>query len=390
MTVAPERPSTEPVERIHRGPLTGRPVGRSILPAAAYTDPAWFAREREAVFAGGWTWAGFVHWVDRPGAAHPTEVAGRPLLLTRDRAGQLHVFHNACRHRGMLLVDEPTVSRRIRCPYHAWNFEHDGALCSAPFWNRSTGAASGQPDEETRAQLGLLPVRHAEWAGMVFVAFGPDVEPLESQLAPIMRRWAPIDLSRIALAEERSYDVPANWKLVVENFLDFYHLPFVHPQVGTAAAALDIDDVVLASRVMGGSYPRGAAGKAKKTEKSLPLLGEVPEHLHARQDIFCVFPNALVFLEADWFQVISFSPEAADRTVEHMAVFVDSSAAGPEYAAERAALCSVLFEVNDQDMPILARLQAARRSPAADANHLVPSWDQVGAVFQQLVADTVR
>ncbi|MGY1813895.1 aromatic ring-hydroxylating oxygenase subunit alpha [Blastococcus sp. SYSU D00820] len=390
MTVAPERPLTETSTRIHPGPLTDRSVGRSILPAAAYTDPEYFAREREAVFAGGWSWAGFTHWAAEPGAVHPIEVAGRPLLLSRDRSGELHVFHNACRHRGMLLVEEPTVTRRIRCPYHAWNYGHDGALCSAPFWNRDGGQAAGGPEEEVRAQLGLLPVRHTEWAGMVFVAFRDDVEPLETLLEPLLQRWAPIDLTRISLAEERTYEVPANWKLVVENFLDFYHLPFVHPQVGPAAAALDIDDVVLAERVMGGSYPRGAAGKAKKTEKSLPLLGEVPEHLHAAQDIFCVFPNALVFLEADWFQVIAFSPEAPDRTVEHMAVFVDSSAAGPEYAPEREALCSVLFEVNDQDMPILARLQSARRSPAADRNHLVPSWDQVTAVFQRLVADTLR
>ena len=175
----------------------------------------------------------------------------------------------------------------------------------------------------------------------------------------------------------------------LENMVDESHLPFVHPQVGPAAAALDIDDVVLADDVLGGCYPRGAAGKAAKTETALPTFGAIPDGLRERQDIFCVFPNALVFLEADWFQVIGFEPVAADRTVEHMAVFVDSSAAGPESADARKALSTVLFEVNDQDVPILERLQRGRRSPAADRNHLLPSWDQVTARFQVLVADAL-
>ncbi len=179
----------------------------------------------------------------------------------------------------------------------------------------------------------------------------------------------------------------ANWKLVVENFLDFYHLPFVHPQVGPVGIALDIDDLVLAPRIIGGTYPRGAAGKAAKTDRALPTLGPIdsPE-VRDRQDIFCVFPNALVFLEADWFQVIGFEAVAPDRTVEHMAVFVDRDAMRDELAEPRRSLADVLFGVNDQDVPILLRLQSGRASSVAARNHLAPPWDQITARFQLLVA----
>ncbi|GAA0276062.1 aromatic ring-hydroxylating dioxygenase subunit alpha [Cryptosporangium japonicum] len=369
------------------GPLDDRAIGTSILPADAYTDPAVFAAERGAIFERRWVWAGFTHWVSAPGSSHPVTVAGRPLLITRGLDGVLRVFHNICRHRGMVLSEEPSTRKRLRCPYHYWTYDVDGGLCGTPYWDRSKGSA---PDEATRDALALLPVTHAEWAGMVLVSLGEPGRPLGEALAPLRERWAPVDLERLHLAAEDTYEIAANWKLVVENFLDFYHLPFVHPQVGPAAAALDIDDVMLADDILGGCYPRGAAGKAAKTSSPLPMFGDVPAALRDRQDIFCVFPNALVFLEADWFQVIGFEPVAADRTVEHMAVFVDRTAAGPEFEDARKALSAVLFEVNDQDVPILERLQRGRSSPAADRNHLLPHWDQITARFQVLVASALE
>ncbi|MFI5953635.1 aromatic ring-hydroxylating dioxygenase subunit alpha [Cryptosporangium sp. NPDC051539] len=369
------------------GPLAGREPGVSLLPADAYTDPAVFAAEQSAIFENRWVWAGYTHWVAEPGSSRPVTVAGRPLLITRDPAGQIHVFHNICRHRGMVLSEEPSTRKRLRCPYHYWTYDLDGGLCGTPYWDRRKGSA---PDDATKDALGLIPVTHAEWAGMVLVALGEPVRPLDETLAPLRQRWAPVDLDRLHLAAEDRYEIAANWKLVVENFLDFYHLPFVHPQVGPAAAALDIDDVVLAEDILGGCYPRGAAGKASKTETPLPAFGDVPAALRDRQDIFCLFPNALLFLEADWFQVIAFEPVTPERTVEHMAIFVDRSAAGPEFSDARKALSTVLFEVNDQDVPILERLQRGRRSPAADRNHLLPSWDQITARFQTLVASAME
>jgi choline monooxygenase len=189
--------------------------------------------------------------------------------------------------------------------------------------------------------------------------------------------------------ETRRYEIDANWKLVVENFLDFYHLPFVHPQVGSAGAALDVDDVVLDEQIIGGTYPRGAAGKASKADRPMPTFGPVSQELRDRQDIFCVFPNALLFMEADWFQVIGFEPIAPDRTIEHMAVFVDRDATGDDFATARESLVAALFGVNDQDVPILERLQAGRHSSASDRGNLVAHWDQIGARFQQLVLQKI-
>lgn len=377
------------------GPVASDTTGSAILPARAYTGQAEFDHEQQAVFASGWVWAGFAHWVADSGQVKPVTIAGRPLLLVRGTDGELRVFHNACRHRGMALTEEEIqVEQRIQCAYHCWSYQLDGKLAAAPYFSRERRS---KLDPDLASRLGLLPVASTVWAGMVFVNLaaeaGTDLtgtaHDFDALMAPLTRRWAHIDLTRISLAEERVFDIRANWKLIVENFLDFYHLPFIHPQVGPVSASMDVDDVVLADAIVGGCYPRGATGKADKTDDVLPFLGDVPADRVQSQDIFCVFPNALLFLEADWFQVIGFDPLAPDHTVEHMAVFVDVAAAGEEFSATRKRLSEVLFEVNEQDLPILYKLQAGRHSPGSDATNLVSHWDQITALFQTIVARKV-
>lgn len=384
--------TTSTGNRIAQGPLTSDTSQEALIPARAYISPEAYSAEQESIFAAGWVWAGYAHWVPDPGMVHPVTIAGRPVLIIRGDDGQIRVFHNSCRHRGMALTEEPVqVTRRIQCAYHCWSYNLDGSLAMTPYFTRERKGRTGPDDRDA---LSLLPVASAVWAGMVFVNLAaPADDDATAQfaefIAPLTERWSHIDFDRIHLAAEREFDIGANWKLVVENFLDFYHLPFIHPQVGPVTASLDVDDEVLAPHIIGGRYPHGAAGKAAKTDDALPDLGQVAAELRESQDIFCLFPNALLFLESDWFQVIAFDAAGPERTIEHMAVFVDRDAGGEDHAVNRKALTDVLFGVNEQDLPILYKMQAGRHSPASDQTSLVTHWDQVTAIFQQRVAQRV-
>lgn len=367
------------------GPLSEQTLGNSIVPARAYTGADEFEHEQATIFRSGWSWAGYAHWVPNIGDVKPISVAGAPVLLVRGEDGEITVFHNSCRHRGMILTEEPIeVTQRIQCAYHCWSYKLDGSLAAAPYFNRER---RGAPSAEAKDRLHLLNVPSAVWAGMVFINLSDDPRPFEESAGPLIERWSHIDFDRLHLAAEREFDLEVNWKLTVENFLDWYHLPFVHPQVGPVTASLDIDDVVIEpDSILGGSYPRGAVGKAKKTDDQLPWLGNVPDDRKESQDIFCLFPNALVFLEADWFQVIGLDPRSANHTVEHMAVFVDKDANEPRFETAITALVDVLFHVNEQDIPFLYKLQAGRGSVGSDHTSLVPQWDQITAMFQLIVA----
>ena len=351
------------------------------LPAVAYTSIDVLAQERERLFRPGWAWAGFQHWLPEPGMAVPTTVAGMPLLLIRTLTGELRVFHNVCRHRGLQLCDEASTGR-LRCPYHAWTYDLDGRLLSAPYWDRTK---ESRPDAEVAAGLGLLPVRSAIWAGLIFVNIDGDASPIEDFLGPLWERWAVLDLSRLSLCGERRFDVAANWKLPIENFLDGYHLPWIHPELGPPSAAFAVHDIVLTNDIIGTRYPTGSAGKERKTARPLPLLGDLPPAEQSWQELYWIAPNLLVMAQADHFWVIGIQPTGTDTTVEHLAAFVDVDAQGPEFACERQQLSDVLFNINEQDLSILARLQAGRHSPASDHSVFAPHWDGIPARFHHRI-----
>ena len=152
-----------------------------------------------------------------------------------------------------------------------------------PVLGRLSQGRAGRRHPRPAASQG---VSSAVSAGMIFVHLGTVDRSFADSSAALAQLWAALDLRRLAHVATRRFDIAANWKLVVENFLDFYHLPFIHPQVGSTAAALDVDDVVLDERIIGGTYPRGAIGKASKAGRPMPTFGDVPLELQARQDIF--------------------------------------------------------------------------------------------------------
>ena len=154
-----------------------RPFGQSkMLPRAAYVDPVVLEWERAHFFDGGWVCAGRLDELSEPTAQKAIRIGATGVLLTRDRAGELHAFANICRHRGheLLPCGARTVRGVVQCPYHAWSYELDGSLRLAPHF--------GDVPSFDPGSMGLLPVRHAEWGGWVFVNVDGAAGPFEDHL----------------------------------------------------------------------------------------------------------------------------------------------------------------------------------------------------------------
>ena len=357
--------------------------GFTPLPGALYTDPEALARELEQAFAAGWAGVGFASDVAAPGDVRPLDLAGRPLLMTRDREGALHVFHNVCRHRGLKLVDAPCSAQKVlRCPYHAWCYNLDGGLRLTPYWN---GEARSLPEPGARATSGLVPVRFAVFADVVFVNLSASAPAFDDFIAPLANRWADFDLTLLRRDSVRDFRVEANWKLVAENFLDGYHVPWTHSQVGGPETALVFEDTVLSADLFGFFMPRGEADKPK-SEQPLPQQPALPERLRFAQDLVCVFPNTLLLLTPGWFQAIIVQPDGVARSSERFAVYyMGDEAMGETRLGQRRDFTRALERVNEQDLPILERLQQGRSSPAAGELRLSPFWDGCGRTFHTRV-----
>jgi len=189
------------------------------LPAAYYLDAEIFAAETDAIFARTWQLVGGAGQVANAGDYFTCEVAGEPLLIVRDQG--LQGYYNVCRHRAGPAAQGCGTRKVFRCAYHGWTYDLQGKLISATEFE-------GVKDFN-RDQFGLRPVRAEEWSGLVFVNLSNDAPPLATSLGELPAQVARYAASNLVLAARREYKVACNWKTYVDNYLEGFHLPSVHP-----------------------------------------------------------------------------------------------------------------------------------------------------------------
>ncbi len=194
----------------------------SALPARFYAGEATLAIEQRAVFARSWQLVARQEQLVEPGDHVVEHVANMPVLLVRGQDAVLRAFPNVCRHRaGPLALCNGKGARALQCKYHGWTYTLEGQLRSAPEMQDAR-------DFEV-ADIRLPPLRVHEWQGLVFVALRDDVPALDVVYAGIVERIAPINLGAMHFLRRDAYEVGCNWKIYIDNFLEGYHLPHVHP-----------------------------------------------------------------------------------------------------------------------------------------------------------------
>jgi Rieske 2Fe-2S family protein len=201
------------------------PFGESrMLPRAAYLDPEVLAWERRYVFAD-WVCIGRSSDVPEPRSARAYSLGESGVLVTRTSDGSLRAFENACRHRGheLLPCGESSETRLVVCPYHAWTYNHDGSLHTAPRFPRDNSF--------DRSKHGLMGMPVREWHGWVFVNPSGDAGDFAAHIGELERIVAPYDAESLVTTTTHEYDVAANWKVVLENYQECYHCPMIHPEL---------------------------------------------------------------------------------------------------------------------------------------------------------------
>jgi len=191
------------------------------LPASLYTEPAAFAVEKENIFSRSWQVVGHRDQVANAGDYFTTELIGEPLLIVRGGDGKLRGFYNVCRHRAGPPAEGCGSRKLFRCGYHGWTYGLDGALVSA---TEIEGVEGFRAED-----FALMPVRTEEWFNLVFVNLDADARPLRESLGELPHQVAKFDFAGMKLFERRTYDMKCNWKTYVDNYLEGYHLPSVHP-----------------------------------------------------------------------------------------------------------------------------------------------------------------
>ena len=286
-------------------PFTADPTQSFTMPARLYHAPEVFEAEKAAIFYRAWFYAGHVSQVAEPGQYLTARIHEQNVFVARGRDGELRAFYNVCAHRGHELLEGTGKKNVITCPYHAWAFDWDGRLVNA----RNSENVAGFD----KCAFSLKPVRVEVFCGLVMINLDPDAVPFAEQTGALeteIRHYVP-DCDALGFAQRDTYDVAANWKVLIDNFLECYHCHCAHKDF------VDLVDMDSYRTKVHGIYsaqisdaPRTTDARAFKFEKGAVDFGYAG---------WFVWPNLTIWAypgEAN-LSVLQMNPAAPERCIEY-------------------------------------------------------------------------
>jgi Rieske 2Fe-2S family protein len=345
----------------------------TTLPGRSYTDGAVFAREQEVIFERTWFCAARSGDIAAPGQFSVVQVGRESVIVVRQRDGGLRAFLNVCRHRGARLCVEESgqAKRTIRCPYHSWAYELGGRLAAAPNLVKMA--------DIDRDAYGLIGVALAEWLGYVWVCLADEPPSFDETVTgaaaerlggrDVIERY---QVAGLALARRVDYDVAANWKLIVENFMECYHCATIHPELTSVLPEFASGYAAQYYVGHGAAFSGRAEGFTVDGTGGFGRLPGVEPELDRRYFAITVRPQVFINLVPDHVILHRMFPLAADRTRVVCDWLFHPEVVGSGQDTTKSV--ELFDRVNRQDFDACERTQLGMNSRAyASGGVLVPS-----------------
>ena len=255
------------LEQSFAGGVGPRTPERASLNKERYTSPATMSREWESIWTRSWLFAGLLSDLPDAGDYFLYDIGRESIVVLRGEDEVVRAFYNVCQHRGnRIFTNESGSVRQVACPYHGWRYALDGSLAEIPDRDLFCPAV-------TESERSLKPVRLELWAGMVWLNMDPTAEPLTGFLGTIIDNLAPYHFENMVLAKHQTVALDANWKTVRDNFLEQYHVDFIHPQHASLVDCCNSTNIL---------WPFGHSATMVQgyvTNSRYPLPQQTPEHL---------------------------------------------------------------------------------------------------------------
>jgi choline monooxygenase len=343
------------------------------LPAAWYVRPESEALERDRVFARTWQYAIGAAAVEAPGSYATVEVAGRPIVVVRDEARTLRAFYNVCRHRAGPVATGAGACKALKCAYHGWTYGLDGALKFTP--EAKDIACFDKGD------FGLVPVAVDAFGPFVFVRLSIDGPSLAEFLGEIVPETQALPLGRMRFYTRRVYEIACNWKVYVDNYLEGYHIPQVHPGLFQELSYPEY-------KVEVQRFHSKQHAPVRKPQGSLYTRGlddgAAPVALY-----YWVFPNLMLNVYPDNVQVNVILPLGSGRTATVFDWYV-LTPDDPRAAEDFAASLAFSDVIQKEDIGICEHVQKGLASGAYDTGRFAPQKETGVHHFHSLMVEFLQ
>jgi Rieske 2Fe-2S family protein len=350
-------------------------AGALTLPGHYYNDPGVFQQEIERIFLGSWMCIGRSEQIAHAGDYFLFELGPESLIIVRDQHGDVHAHFNVCSHRGTRICEQHSgrFSETIQCPYHAWTFALDGTLRSARHMQETPGFDT--------ADWPLVSVRIVEWEGFLLLCADESAPPFEHNFAPLLGRFSRWGLPELRLGKRISYEVQANWKLIVQNYSECYHCPLIHPQLVEISPWRSGRNDLSEGPFLGGFMDLLHKSMTSDNGHSpRPTLAGLDHNDLQRVYYYSIFPNLLLSLHPDYVMAHTLTPLSHDRTQVVCEWFFDpQTMAQPDFDPSDAV--AFWDTTNRQDWHVCELSQrgiasrAYRSGPYAQAEGLLHAFD---------------
>lgn len=337
------------------------------LPAWCYADEEFFELERKAVFGRAWVGVGRQELLPSPGDYRTLEVAGTPIIIIRGEDGELRAFSNACRHRGMRLLEGEGSCNAISCPFHGWKYKLNGDLLGVPHMEQAVGF--------DRKAFGLTPVRLEHSDGFIFVCLDPDQVSLAEWLGDFSERHAPYGFENLMCTWQTTYEVDCNWKPFVEVFMEYYHLKWVHGETFETISykpPIPHEETTGNYTTVFGYHNEGSAAVIDADAAgALPPIPGLSDELQRATRYTMVFPGFIMAATKDCMWYFECHPVSAGKSRFVLGTcFPAETIALPGFEETQKAYQERWHVAAMEDVEILERQQLGLSSPLATSGPL--------------------
>jgi phenylpropionate dioxygenase-like ring-hydroxylating dioxygenase large terminal subunit len=349
------------------------------MPPSVYTSEEFLAQELEHIFSREWFCAGRASSLSKPGDYTTLELAGQPVMVIRDRDGNLRAQSNVCLHRMSTLLSGSGNTQSIVCPYHAWTYNLDGSLRGAPAMTLNEGFC--------KDGYKLPQVRCEEWLGWIMVSLNPDAPPVSESLAEVQELIGQYGMEDYTETFFETHVWDTNWKVLAENFMESYHLPVCH--AGTIGGLSKLEEMDCPPGRSAFNYHFILKDDSLKIALAHPSNTRLEGQWRRTTTLLAIYPSLLITLTPGYFWYLSLHPKGVGQVN-----IIFGGGMSPDFVNDLDArkhfdqLKNLLDDVNVEDRGCTEKVYKGLCSQFAEPGHLShlerPNYD-----FAQWIASRI-